>query len=179
MEPPKHILDAIEAVHPMVRIGWEGRERKTDDELNAGQFHLIQLYHQRDASRCFHDPWRNRGPLYGSRYDPLKYVPFRIETLEHKDVFGGRVVEMVKGMMGDFYSELVAARSEQGRDWDRYIHDLATEAADRMFFENNKTDATRGLPTPYKCTTEEDKAVLSGEKLTKVEDSLVPLPGSY
>lgn len=180
MEPPRHILQALEALHPQVRIGWVGKPRANSEELNAGEFHLLQLYFKRDAPRCFHDPWNDRGPVYGSRYDKLMYTPFRLAELTPRDVFGGHVVTILKSMLGDFDKEQREQRSEYGRDWDRYINDMAREAADRLLWEDNQTSAARGSANiSYSDTTEDDKKVLEGAAIHKLEDELQAPKGSY
>jgi len=107
------------------------------------------------------------------------YTPFRLEVISNKDVYGGGVINILRNMMGNFERELRESRAEYGRDWDKYIHDMAREGADRMFFEHNKTDATSGPPIAKKFTTQADYDVLEERNKTTIEEYLQPDIGSY
>jgi hypothetical protein len=97
-------------LHPQLRFAWVGRERAHSDELNAGSFALVQLYHVRDSGtpdyphsyREFYevgfapDTWGapvlqriHRGPIFskdgvpGKRdWDPLVRNPMLISVLD-------------------------------------------------------------------------------------------------
>jgi len=108
MHPPGWVCRRLHELHPQLRLGWAGRQRQHEDELNPGSFALVQLYHVQDTGRA-DDPttfrllWdvdpvvgddgqttmvkTNRGPIFnksgGTRrdWDDLSRVPVFVATL--------------------------------------------------------------------------------------------------
>ena len=109
MHPPGWVCRRLAELHPQLRLGWAGRQRQNDDELNPGSFALVQLYHKQDTGSV-DDPttfrllWdvdpvvdehgettivrKERGPIFnkngGTRrdWDSLSRVPVFVATLD-------------------------------------------------------------------------------------------------
>jgi hypothetical protein len=90
------ICKALYRLHPQLRLAWVGRERTYPDELNAGSFGLVQLYHSRDV---------------GTPDDPVTYREFYDVTVR-PDAFGGYELGHVD--RGPIFSRTGSTR----RDWD-------------------------------------------------------------
>lgn len=114
MYAPSDACKALYELHPQLRLGWVGYERRKEDDLNAGSFAVVQLYNVRDAGTpdepvSFREFWHvmplltengelinrriDRGPIYnrfgGSTpdWDPLFRVPMFIMTLDQQFVY--------------------------------------------------------------------------------------------
>ena len=108
MYPPSWACEAIYRIHPQLRVGWAGRPRRNSDELNAGDFALVQLYHISDVGPMsdpitYRETWDvttvadeygrtervkvDRGPIYDKHgvsrrdWDPLFRIPIFVCTL--------------------------------------------------------------------------------------------------
>ena len=49
MHAPAHVCRSVYRLHKNLRLAWAGRQPKTADELNPGDFAIVQLYHVLDA----------------------------------------------------------------------------------------------------------------------------------
>lgn len=49
MQAPLDICKKLYDIHPQLRLAWHGKGRTSDDELNAGCFAIVQLYHRSDV----------------------------------------------------------------------------------------------------------------------------------
>lgn len=174
MHAPDHICEALYRLHPQVRLGWVGADRLSPDEdLNKGQFALLQLYHARDAARTFYgDPWGDRGPVFGRPYDRLMRVPIMLHLVHPRDVFSGRIVMDVRHWMKPIKQRVEEAALERGRDYQRKLDDLAGEIGSEMYW-NSHNGGSATITAPYKDLTAEDKAVLGGETIKGVQNTFV------
>lgn len=109
MYPPGWVCEALYKINHSLRMGWVGREKRYEDELNPGSFAVIQLYHRSDIGfddeiKTYREFWDRkilpnekgivqfvpayRGPLFdrygGSRidYDPITRVPIFVCTID-------------------------------------------------------------------------------------------------
>lgn len=96
MQVPSHVARALYRLHPQLRFAWMGRERSSADELNAGTFAVVQLYHNRDA---------------GTPDDPNSYREFW-DVGVTVDAFGG------PGMARMARGPIFARDGSLRRDWD-------------------------------------------------------------
>lgn len=70
MHAPSWICRKLYAMHPRLRLAWAGRPAQNADDLNAGSFAIVQLYHRKDcgspdAPTSFREFWKA-----SSREDP-------------------------------------------------------------------------------------------------------------
>lgn len=183
MHPPEWICKELERIHPHLRLGWVGYARKSgEDELNKGVFALIQLYHSRDASRTFYTLWEtveNRGPVFGSRYDPLSRTPIYVSELAPEDVFSGACIPMIRRWMRPMKQRYMESAVAKGKQYESDNQDLAEAQADYMLWHANKTDGSSDRTITNADLTKHDKAVLAGETkkdltstFTKVADGM-------
>ena len=171
MEPPKHICQKIEELHKWARLGWEGRERRTPDELNPGQFVVLQLYHQSDAKKTMLQLWNKAGPVYGSYFDPLQRIPVRTFAVTPEEVFYGTVLDKLKEALQPIKERIDLSELEASKTLDAKYTDMARERVSYMRHAANKTGATRPKPVAKKFLTKREKALLSGDfekKMPKV-----------
>lgn len=186
MRPPQFVLDDLQRTHKWLRLGWVRHDKRTPtDDLNRGAYYLIQLISQRAATIEFNEPWRDRGPVYGDPYDPLARVPFIMagpfETDGFADVPGedfwtwGSLVKTVRRMLEPVYERTVETAKEAAKTYDEQVHDLAGEMSEYLRWRANQTDATNIRDRPKDDLTDEDREVLSGDKLAKAkEDVRIP-----
>ena len=171
MHPPKWVCEKIESVHKWARLGWQGREKSTPDELNPGQFVVLQLYHQRDAKRTLLQHWDHRGPVFGSYFDPLQRVPIMVKSVANEDVFSGAVLDHLKEWCQPLKPRLDECEAEANKTLDSKYTDMAHERISHMHHAANKTGATRPRPVARKFLTKADKNILMGnieKKMPKV-----------
>jgi hypothetical protein len=171
MHPPKHICDELERVHKWARLGWQGREKKGPDDLNPGQFVVLQLYHQRDAAQTLLQHWNNRGPVFGTKFDPLQRVPIMVKAVPTQAVFDGSVITLLREWIQPLKPRLDEAEAEATSNLDRQYTDMARERVSRMHHAANRTGATRPKPVARKFLTKRDRDILSGnvpKKMPKV-----------
>jgi len=178
MHAPDWVSDELYRIHKNCRLGWVGQDREgPDDELNKGTFGLIQLYHRRDAEKTyFGDFWNDRGPIFGRSFDSLFWVPIYIVDVPPVQVFDGTVIELLKRWMIPFKQRYMEAALEKGQQYKTMVDDLAGEQGSYMFWKSRQTDAASDRTTTYAETTEEDKKVLAGEKLTDLTQTFTELP---
>ena len=122
MHPPGWVCRRLAELHPQLRLGWAGRQRQSEDELNPGSFALVQLYHKQDTG-TLEDPstfrllWdvdpvvnehgettvvkKERGPIFnkngGGRrdWDSLFRVPVFVAALDES--FGMTTEDVLSG----------------------------------------------------------------------------------
>ncbi len=107
MHPPSAVCRALYRLHPQLRLAWQGRSRG-GDELNAGNFAVVQLFHLKDCggladATTYQEFWNvttemeggtprrvraNRGPIFNRfggtslDYDPAFRFPIFMMTLD-------------------------------------------------------------------------------------------------
>ena len=162
MHAPEWVCEELERLHPYLRLGWLGEERQSPEEpLNKGKFFLLQLYHARDADLTLHAYWGKAGPIWGSRFDPLRRCPIIVMPLETEDVFSGKVLKHVKDMFRPIKERALEVAREAGREFDAEIDDLAEGMADRIMWNRHRADRD-WEPLPDKFLTKEDKDIITG-----------------
>lgn len=130
MYAPAHACKALFRLHPQLRIGWVGRDKRNEDDFNRGSFAVVQLYHIQDAGTPdepvgYREFWHvapfltengelynrriDRGPIYnrlgGSTpdWDPLFRVPMFIMTLDEQFKYAnGEVIKREDVFSGKF-----------------------------------------------------------------------------
>jgi hypothetical protein len=173
MDPPKWVLDKIEEVHSLCRLGYD------DDEPN--EFAVLELWRVREAPETIMG-YPYRGHIYGSPYDPLERVALHLMSVPFLSVFDGSVIDMLKRAVLPFHEKSRAALLKEGEEVEQQITAMAEEMGDRAWFESHKTGAPRGPIVPNKEITEEDKSIIRGdwaEQHSQKESFLPqPLPGA-
>lgn len=173
MHPPSWICKELERIHPQLRLGWVGRDRSGPaDELNKGSFALIQLYHQRDASRTFFTPWNATGPVFGTDYDRLARVPVYLADIEPQDVFSGACIPLIRRWMRPLKERVVEAQVAKGREYESSNQDLAEAQTDYMLWHASKSDMSDRTVTNSDLTAH-DKAVLDGATKQDLTEAFV------
>jgi len=110
MHAPSWLSQALYRIHPHLRLGWAGRDRKHAGELNPGSFAIVQLYHIRDVGTdeepiAYRSRWDvdfvdlgdnqpakakrvHRGPIFNAEggctrdWDPLFRKPIWVANLD-------------------------------------------------------------------------------------------------
>ena len=163
MIPPDWVCRSLESIHPRVRLGWRGRERADADELNAGEFMLLELVAARKADRTFRSPWADSGPVYGSDYDRLSLVPMMVYDVSPEDVFSGRVVSLLKRWMSPIQERMDESHHARQKNWREQIHEMAEAAGDELYWKAQRGQ-TEGAPiVAKKHITPEEKARVNGD----------------
>jgi hypothetical protein len=141
MHPPEFVLRKVQELHPQARIGWLGAERKDADDLNAGTFVLLQLYHARDASNTYLEHWNDKGPVYGKPYDRLSRVPVWVKNYSKEDVFSGKIIADIRTMVETTVKErYVKSALEKGAEQAAKMKDLAGAAGEYVWKRSQKRD---------------------------------------
>ena len=125
MHPPAWVCRELAHIHPQARLAWLGKPAKGDDDLNAGTFCVVQLYHRRDAGtpdepKTMRDFWFvepevdpitrelyhrtvDRGPIFSKTgrpnhmdWDPLQRVPMTAAMVDPEDVFSGKFLHALR-----------------------------------------------------------------------------------
>jgi hypothetical protein len=184
MHAPEYICKEIERIHKRARLAWFGQDRKSDEEpLNKGTFILIQLMHWRDAENSpMQSRWEGRfGPIFGSRYDLLMRVPMMVCKVSPEEVFSGKVLARLKYTMKPIRERLYEENLKKGQEYERTVTEQAEATADHMLWHNSKNwQNSSSIRTLTKeDVTEEDKAVLRGERKKDLTKTFLPPEGSY
>ena len=163
MHAPDWVCTELERIHPWVRLGWLGEKRQSpDEELNKGSFFLLQLYHARDAALTMYCPWEDAGPVWGSRYDPLRRVPVIIQPMTTEEVCSGEVIRLLRKMMNsNITKDAVDSRAEAGKQFQQEVDDVAEASGERARHARKKLD--HAVPYAKKFLTQEEKDMLSGD----------------
>jgi len=166
---PEWVSKELERLHPQARLGWIGQDRLSSEEpLNKGSFFLLQLYHPRDAERTLHFAWDSAGPIWGSRFDPLRRVPFIMRPLTKEEVFSGQVLQIVREMMMPLKERIYSGLEREGRELEEGLNDLCGSAGEKMYWDSKRLD--HAVPLADKFISEEDRALESGENNTDLSD---------
>jgi len=164
MHPPNHIVEELYRVTKDARLGWDGASKT---------FALIQLYHTRDSERTFFgDFWRGRGPVFGHSYDPLQKVPMLIAHVKPEEVFSGKVIPMVRRWLTPIKERTMASARKKGHEYQSQLNDLAEAGGDRLYWQAQRGTSS-STQIANKFVTEDDKALLRGDKIKGVENSFV------
>lgn len=161
MHPPDHRSKALEKLHPRARLGWVGMERDADDEnINKGQFALLQLYPKR--AEVLYEPWNGRGPVFGSHFDPLQWQPCWLANFDPQEVFNGEFLAKVKRWMTPMSKRVKESAIEKGKALEAEVSDITGDAGERLYWAAQKaTDRPNVVAKRHMGA--EDKAVLSGD----------------
>ena len=186
MLAPSWLCKAVYRIHPQLRLAWVGRDRKYEDELNAGSFALVQLFHIRDlglddASLQYKtrwdiefvaDEWGNsegtrirRGPVFSKNgtctpdWDPLFRKPMYIANLEDygiplSEVLSGEFLGTVKEWLTPIKRRVIESAKEQGKLLKTKAEDIGDEAADFLWREAQRSDATSVIKANKHCKEE-------------------------
>jgi hypothetical protein len=111
MWPPRWVCENLYGINRTLRMGWVGRDKKHEDELNPGSFAVVQLYSWYDVGymddlKTYREFWDRtlvpndngvvqftpafRGPLFdrhgGTRvdYDPFDKIPIFVCTIDEQ-----------------------------------------------------------------------------------------------
>jgi hypothetical protein len=194
--PPEAICQKLYTLHPYLRLAWHVRERQNPDEINPGDFAIIQLYHVKDAGTpdnpntyLLHwaEAGEGRGPIFnrkgGTRPDwpedlrrPI-YVARLGEYGITKDmVMSGEFLEIVKYWLRPSRVRLEENARAMGKELKSKAADIAGEQTDYLWYEANKSDADRIIMT--REDGKEAMAVWAAQKKfsSKLEDYYLP-PG--
>lgn len=172
MHPPKHILDKLQEMHKWVRIGWLASPRQGPEDLNAGYFSLLQLYHKRDADVTFLVPWEDRGPVYGKEYDRLTRVPIWLANITKEEMFSGDVIDMLKRWMIPMSKRKTDSEIAKGKEVTSAIKDIARDKADYLMWKARETSGEGAPVIANKFLTRDDVETLNGTKAAKRIEAL-------
>jgi hypothetical protein len=164
MHPPRWVLDELVRITPWARIGWLGKERGPKDELNKGEFVLLDLIKARLIDKTFKEPWADRGPVYGPWFDPLARMPVMIKAYQPEEVFGGAIIADVKRLVTPLKPRLDKTWLAEERKYRDGISDLAGQMGSELYWRAHR-NIEGGIAThlPNKCLTKKEKEVLTGE----------------
>lgn len=170
MHPPQYVLDEIERLHPHARLGWSGAE----DDPKAG-FFFVQLIPKRLVDYEYNEPWNNQGPVYGSDYDHLERIPYKMAGPFHpRSESWEDVIASLKTMFEPLNDRLYKQNRAKGEAYDDWVKDLAGEMGSYLYWKSKQTGATTRTDIPYKTLTEDEKSVLRGEQKRDLRDTFVP-----
>ena len=177
MYPPQHVLDEIQEIHPQIRVGWIGYDRSgPDEELNKGDFYLIQLVPKRAMGLEFNEPWGDKGPIYGQDWNRMDRVPFMAAgPLDTEDMFSGAVCKTLRKLCSkSAWQRRVDSAAEKGNEYDRQVTDLAGEIGEHLWWQANQTGHTGPDKVANKHLTPDEKAVLNGDSKKDLKNSFMP-----
>jgi hypothetical protein len=166
MHPPSAICKSLYRLHPYLRLAWLGRDKKCEDELNPGNFALVQLYHNRDCGSyaepaTYREFWEvtphwteggqliskriERGPIFNRHggttrdWDPLFRKPIFVQIFENTyDVFSGKIIYEVKYYMNSIVERIMKSAKDKGKRVKAHTQDLSREMSDYLLWEANK-----------------------------------------
>lgn len=172
MHPPNWVVWKLHELHSGVRLAWKGCARKSD-ELNVGEFVLLQLFHKADMDTAFSELWNDRGPIFGLPYDPLTHIPVMVSAITPQDVFGGAVIQALEVMFTPFQKRIYDQRLDLGNSLEDQVKDMAGEEGEWLHWKA-RDSSHRGKLLTKTDVTEEDKAVLRGERKKDLTHSYMP-----
>jgi hypothetical protein len=170
MHAPRTACEQLFRFHSKCRLGWHGYPRKNEDDLNAGSYALIQLYHISDIGRFdnrktfmqfWDDPDYYFGPIFDKHggctrdWDPLFWIPIYVANLNQfgiatQDVFSGKFIQTIKPWAANQLKTAKKKREDKVRLERQRRDDLLDQMGDHWWKEMNKTGETSPL-----CTREE------------------------
>lgn len=164
MEPPKWVSEEIERIHPRARVGWIGAPR-VDEDVDGpnGFFMVLQLYHRRDAEHTLYQRWDKAGPIYGSDFDPLTWVPIIKFPVSPMDMCQGRVLPRLKEEMRPFRERILLAAQEDDAAYERQFDDLCSEIGEKLYHKACLGTADRGPDLARKFVDQDTKDILTGD----------------
>lgn len=165
--PPTVLCKKLANLHPWLRLAWHGRERLGPDDLNPGDFAIIQLYHQKDAGtpsdpKSYFLHWQElpfgRGLIFnkhgGTRpdWDDLCRWPIYVADLgafgiTKEQVFSGEFLETIKYWLRPARVRLEENARQMGKDLKSKAADMAGEQTDFLWSQANNADADRIVMT--------------------------------
>ncbi len=152
MQPPQWVLDKIEELHPLCRLGYAG----------GNEIAIVELWRVREApTTMLGSPFY--GKVYGSYYDPLERIPLQIMAASLDEVWSGQVIDAVKIALSNFKERAIAAHRERGQEEQRELEALAEDLGDRWWHAQQQTGAARGDVVLESQITADDRAVATGE----------------
>ena len=83
--------------------------------------------------------------------------------------------EAMRRMMTDYRSRCRESCLKKGIDYDSAVTDLAGEIGQYLYWMATRADADSNRHTPKKDLTEEDKAVLCGERKKDLTQTFMPM----
>tara|TARA_B100000959_G_C14657665_1_gene491072 strand:- start:115 stop:660 length:546 start_codon:yes stop_codon:yes gene_type:complete len=170
MHPPEWVVKKIESIVPSARLGWIGENRESlDDEPNKGSFAILQLLRKRATKRVVMDEWNSRGPIFGSRFDPLSQSPVWIINVSKEDVFSGKVISLLKRWITPIQERLDEVNLQRGRDYESTIQDIAHEMGSELHKKAQaSSDSCRYVANKH--ITKKEKDIIRGKNSESVAD---------
>lgn len=177
MEAPDWVCKEVERINPLARLAWAGEARTSNKEaLNKGSFAIIDLYPKRMADVTFKTLWGDRGPIFGSSYDPLQRVPVWIDNVSPEDVHSGKVVAIIKRFCTDIQERLNRTWQEEQESQRRDRREMAGEIGSYMHWDAKKSlHATNVIADKH--ITKAEKAVAAGD-VARREETPPPVHGA-
>tara|TARA_B100000809_G_C14971196_1_gene470996 strand:+ start:122 stop:667 length:546 start_codon:yes stop_codon:yes gene_type:complete len=170
MNPPNWVVNKLEEIEPSTRLGWIGEDRiSPDDEPNKGSFALLQLFRKRATKKLICDRWKNRGPVFGSRYDPLTHDPVWIINISKEDVFSGKAISLLRRWVTPIQERLDEVNVQAGRNYESTIQDMAHELGTELY-KNAQASSDSCRYVANKHITKKEKDIISGEGKSSVSD---------
>jgi len=183
MYVPSTVCKQLFRLHPQLRFAWMGRERQNEEDLNAGDFAVVQLYHIKDAGtpdepNTFYMHWpRGAGPIYNRNggstrdWDPLFRMPILVARLgdfgiSKEEVLSGAVISQLESWIDwEKNKRVVEHRRKMGRDMVSKFDDLAGEMTDYLWHEGNKASETSINTIPWKDSKKElERSLAKGQQ---------------
>lgn len=186
MHPPQRILDQIERLHKWARLGWKGTEDTYDAQgkllkkaqPDEGTFMLLQLYHKTDVDKSISGLWPNEWPVYGSKYDKLDRIPVMVGMFSKEEVFSGECLVKLRHWMKPIRQRIIESALEKGQAYERQVQELAGEQGSFLYWKAKRKPEGGKKLVSKSDVTEEDKAVLRGERMRNLREAFLPPKGS-
>ena len=156
MHPGPDAIMALKRLHPMARLGWFGKERKSEVELNPGEFALLELYPKHEVPRRIYEPGRERGPVFGESWDHDRYEPLWLANFSPEDVQTLRFVPVVRRWMTPIHRRMYDSAKERGKAYQARIEDLAGTMGEKVWFDIQHSTSS-GPCSPKKFTHHEER----------------------
>jgi hypothetical protein len=174
VEASPDAIAALRELCPDARWAWYGKPKHGEsEELNRGQFALLQLYRRHEASGALYEQWGDKGPIFGAPFDRDRYEPLWLANFTPEDVFALRFVPVVRRWMRPLRARLVESAQQRGLDYENEIKQLAGRIGDEMWWRSQRSTDTP-IVVPKKFLTKEDKAVLCGDAMRDVRNDFMP-----
>ncbi len=181
MHPPQHILDKLQSLHPMIRLGWwselAGGPDSSDDESNRGCFVLLQLYHKRDADRTYLDSWNSTGPVFGKDYDHGVRTPIWLKRYSKRDVFNGDIIGDVIEMLRPYSERYIESAQAKGAMMASKMKDISGDAGEFLYHRARKSDHASNIARKFAVRQEPKHSSddLKDRYMPKVIPGAVPI----
>jgi len=158
MHVPQAVCRQLYRLNKQLRFAWFGAERPVDsEELNCGDFAIVQLYHISDAGtpdepNTFFQRWeREYGPIWSkdgrglTDWDPLFRVPILVARcgdfgVTKSDVLSGAVIPVVEEWYRRTRTKAAALeRKRMGRELASRLDDVADGITDNLWSLGSKS----------------------------------------